>query len=595
MLLAALCLATLPSVFQDPRTPETWPADRTLAWMHIPDVALLRGAIPRMPLLRVPDRPGWGTLLEGILGQEGLENRSGEWDKLLLPFDRGIDFVVLKSEGEGFGIENLVMGHASKASRLLAQRRELESLFMVGDRARQELIHEVGVAQDTPARYSWFRHRSPVQLAIGIPAVAVGRSDLCVLQAGRSTVLRVTGSFDATEVSKPPIAEMAGLVGLSGRKGRCRFGTELGEDRKGLLLSLGLEIPPWIRTATDGAIDPRSVPVQRLLVTLEEDGGELVERIRWVAGEGDGWSWFRPPQEGLESLLRIVSEDCVAAVRVGIDLSEVGDEQKFFGFLNKEVLKILVSDMEDSPCVDVELCLVGAVNGTTSPQPMILIKGVDGKLDSKAALQRISERLRDTLAPEAEVLVPKPYVRKSGIHYIKFVDYWDEYSGGLLARLLLGGGYLSIGKLGDRVAITCNPKTLRMAQRKLAQGKTLAGRVPALTRQESTEGALGQGFLDYQGLATRFGALAEFATQTFVPLLAFLPQGGNVQMQVTGLKSRLLPALAQEFPLQTFEVLRCKRGAEVVSRGGGLFSPSQWALACEAIFCLARIDALSRF
>ena len=323
MLLASLCLVLLPSVVQDPRTPATYPTDRTLAWMHIPDVNGLRKAIPRMPLLRVPDRAGWGTLLEGILGQNMLEERSEDWDKLLLPFDKGLDFVLLKSKGEGFGVENLIMGQGSTASLLRTHRLDLESMFMAGAKARQELIHEVGVAQDTPARYSWYRHRDPVELSLGIPAVAIGRSDLCVLQAGRRTVLRVTGSFDDSEIPKPPITEMAGLVGLSGRKGRSSFGQDLGESRKGLLLSMGIEISPLIHTATDGGIDLKGLPLRRMLATLEDDNGTLVERIRFLAGEGDSKSWFRSLKEPLSRLLETVSEDCIAAIRVGMDLSQV--------------------------------------------------------------------------------------------------------------------------------------------------------------------------------------------------------------------------------------------------------------------------------
>ncbi len=595
MFLASLCLAALPVLFQDPRTAPTLPEGRTLAWIHIPDVQGLRGALPRLPLLCVTDQPGWNTILEGVLGQQLLRERSDTWDQIFLPFDRGMDFVLLKSEGATYGFENLILGQASKASLLRQQRSHLESLFQAGSEPRQELVYKSGVAQDTPARYGWYQHRRPVELARGIPALALGRSDLCILQAGRRTVLRVAASYGKEVIPDPPLADMAGLIGLAGRKGRSRLGQELGESRKGLLLSTGFELAPLLQALVGDAYPAATVPVKRILTTLQEDQGSLVERILFVEGEkrGEPPLRFRSPSKGLRALVDVASEDCVAAVRIGLDLFEFTDGLP--GLLNDEVLAALIPGLTRGSQVDVELCLQGSIKGTTSPQPMILISGSSGKLDAKKALHILSRLIRGAMAPKQEVIEPRSYVRQSGIYYIKFVDYGEEYTDSLILRIALGGGYLSLGMLGDRVAITTNPKTLRMAQKKLASGKTLGSRVPTLRNLPWTDGTLGQGFIDYRALSTRFGALTEMLTESLLPWIALLPQAGNVTVQISGLKTGLLPSLTQDFPLQTFEILDHRKGLEIVSRGGGLFSLSQWALACEGLFCLARIHALSRF
>lgn len=606
MLLTELCLSFLPALFpvQDPRTPATLPAERTLGWIHVPDVARLRRALPRLPLLRVNQESGWSTLLEGFLGQQQLIERSRDWDRIFLPFDRGLDFVLLRSPGAAFGFENLILGQASRAVLLKKQDEDLRSLFFAGQKPRAELFYRQGTVEDTPARYDWYRHREPVELASGIPALAVGRSDLCVVRAGRRTVLRVAGSFDETVIQDPPLADMAGLVGLLGRKGRKSFGQELGEERKGLLLSTGIEIRPWLGMIFEGAFPERSLPLQRLLTTLCEEQGAFVEHIHFITGsahtskgaDGSSPSWLRKPGRDFATLPEVVSENCVAAVRFGMDLAAVRKQGPRSSV--RQILGSLFPEQQDDKVeshLDVEICLLGAIQGTTAPQPLILISGAPGEFDSQAAMRRLSTWIRDRMSPEHAVLEPRPYVSSSGIHYIKFVDYREEYIDGLWARILLGGGYVSLGKLGDRIAIAANPKTLRMAQKKLAQGRTLAQRNPAVAALRFPGEALGQGFVDFQALSGRWGALAEQAAEFVAPLGVLLAQGGTIQQQITGLKTGLLPSLTQAFPLQTFEILARPDGFEVVSRGGGLFSPTQWALTCEGLFVLARIHALSRF
>jgi len=610
MMLTELCLSFLPALFpvQDPRTPATLPAERTLGWIHVPDLARLRRALPRLPLLRVNQESGWSTLLEGFLGQQQLIERSRDWDRIFLPFDRGLDFVLLRSPGAAFGFENLILGQASRAVLLKKQDEDLRSLFFAGQKPRAELLYRQGTVEDTPARYDWYRHRKPVELATGIPALAVGRSDLCVLRAGRRTVLRVAGSFDETMIQDPPLADMAGLVGLLGRKGRRSFGQELGEERQGLLLSTGIEIRPWLGMVFEGAFPEGSLPLHRVLTTLSEEQGAFVEHVRFITGSahtgkgagkgnaGSSPSWLRKPGRDFATLPVVVSENCVAAVRFGMDLAAVRKQGPRSSV--RKILGALFPEPEgakaESP-LDVEICWLGAIQGTTAPQPLILISGAPGEFDSQSAMRRLSTWIRDRLSPEHAVLEPRPYVRSSGIHYIKLVDYSEGYIGGLWARILLGGGYLSLGKLGDRIAIAANPKTLRMAQKKLAQGRTLARRNPAVAALRFPDAALGQGFVDFQALSRRWGALAERAAEFVAPVSVLLAQGGTIQQQISGLEAGLLPSLTQAFPLQTFEILARPDGFEVVSRGGGLFSPTQWALTCEGLFVLARIHALSRF
>lgn len=601
------------------------PEERTVFRIEIPQPAALIEHRARIFQVGVFDLPRVRQFVEWLdtRGKEGtgLLARKDRFVQWLGAFDRGLTAASLYPKGtekEAFPPEPwcCLVGAASKAAAL----RQHKALMLSGLERPSPLAVVERPVLDSPVPVRWLHKKADWDLDwTKEPEGKEEQSyvnDCSIFDAykGRTAAVVFQSYYMPRTSPRQAVPLVAECLGMTPdcREGRApaiavpsREGwTTLARTRyrpKAFLSVLDPEKKGggFLAPAASGAFaSVIGVHVIDQVVSAVRTDGERVEediRVELTAGRKSVFSGLRYGGPALGDVASMLPADTIAALRLGVrgevwsdlvyDLVEntggaTEEVGPFFGHL-RTLLALGPQPEKEGGRIGLEglrevvAFVVPGAAGSPVPEPGLIVpaRGEDAAraMLEEAAVLLASHAARDLSPADAKKKI-RTLGKGGGVRFLRYADFYGDRSSGMLLRFL-GGGFLAATRIGDRLAIGCNPRTLRRMREAATQGPNLAG-------VEGFRAAFPPGSGRAVELWADTAALADSLRKydNFLPLLHL---AGGEQVSLPRIQD-LRPLLGRE----TLWSTKTAKGHAFLHRGGTFLSPTAWATVGYAIYML---------
>jgi len=603
------------------------PDERTLFVLELPDPQALAAHADRLAQLAVLRIPRVREILDRALARSGVrepEVREQALREMAKGFDRGLTVAAVFSretlrERQPPSLRFCVLGSASKASTVRDHPKLLRTIV-----ASENLVTERRALADTPVVVEWLHRQKgwKVDWSAKLPQSVdnwrfVSDSSVFAAFKGRTQAFVFQTGFMDWLTPIDAVSVLGDALGLRARPG-VRLPAIAESKPEGWTTLLRAHYRPrTIRTmlAKQGEGRPVAGPIWAAILgvhviddataVIATDGSNVEERVRidLVPNKPTLFSALRTGSGGLLDVARYLPKGTIAAAHVRLDGKLVSD--RFWDLVDTPGSAILEPDRwmtvtrtllglaaygnAEKPARagwdglrELTVALVPGAAGSLLPEP-VLLAACERAAEPKALLQRFAELLAEA-SPEVDVAHAGEKLRTLGkgddaVHYLRFSDFVQDAPDTRLMRLF-GGGFLSAVQVGDRLAVGCNPRTLRKLLR--------------TTREDSLQSTT--------GFAERFPADQDVACEVLFDPARLVGENKSLlglvrYVRVFAPRAHIpeLPPLDDLMPLlrtESFRLRRTQTGWLLVHRGGTLLSPAAWLGCGLAVRCVATLVGL---
>ena len=631
--------------------------DRCLLRLELPDPNLLWQLRREIFQLGLFDVSGVSEYVEGLGAQtaqlQSIVERRKDLASFFRSFDQGLTLAMIfparaeskKEAPSGEAAKDVdpwlclsAVGKSRSALRgipALVRRLITDRSSEPQDEDRQLEIEELPVL-DSPVAVRWM-HRERWRSHAG--RLGEGYSvDSSLFDAYKSRraafVFQSQFRRDKSRIIAPQIAaEVVGLVRLGKPAVYEAVPDKERMIARAILVPAVLEEPlaqafrraPWMRSLC--GIDCFESIDGRMLLRQAAAGRKLVERIdvRPITGKKSIFDALAgSARAGLRERAAWLPKDTILALEIGLDGRELGDQiQSFFdGFeffvrFTPERVDSMLAELRahlglapskrDRPGLEglhgVGLALVPGSVASALPEPLVFLRGDYAANSAHELLLCIAKTMSsskvDATSLESKIKSLGEAEAADRIEYLRLVDF----GGRNFLQSMLGGGFVSVAKIGDSLVIGGSPRTLRQVARSSLSKKARSPQkgearkaAPSLAEQHvfqrefaaagnpaDEQDVLLAGFVDGPALLR---ALARY--DDVLPLL-----GGIFDMP-RGAGDKHAPKLSDFKQLvgrERFEILRRPGSLRFEHDGGTVLSPIAWT--CVGFSAqLARVMAL---
>lgn len=619
MLPLFLALALLP---QDPSrgipSSRNLPDDRTLCCLEVPvpdRILRLQDSIFQIRLLKLPivKRATEMAVAQNVPAR--LWQRREDLVDILRSFDRGISVANLfppEKRGPGGPV---LSGCARARLALTKQPERILSILNAGTSAGQVDAHEGPVSlevdesplADTPVLASWIRleprekegqhprwHPRP-----GLAFAYKGRhaafySESDVGEDSKNTAFGFLSEVLGLELrskARRPLGSPGFVPGqqeqLIGsfelRFGEFRDNEAITSDRQRKEMD-AMGLGSFVGVRTHLLAGPSGM---RDRIELH-DGGAERSVFRILAGS----------HGGLGAAAEHLPGSTLAALRLGLNgkalsdylhrVAESGGEQARMESIIRQVR--LAAGLATGPD-DADTSLRGLdeiiafvlppASGSPIAEPGVMIRVPPKPREIRSSLETFARLFaRDRGNVSVEEAPAKIHSHGKGEQRVLYLRYRDFYPFELGSRYygfkFLGGGFLSIVRVGPYLVFGCNPKSLRGFREQVRQKRTLAVRKGFLERFPKTPDRPLEAWFDLPSMASRMGAAS-----LLLPWFLMMAPVGGAQMGMgmtfaslgTTLTGRQFLTILRE---ETLVLSKTDYGHLLEQRGGTTLSPTAW-------------------